>query len=37
MTGDGLMTQGLLNLSDAGKSLPKSQNAIYVFALPEKK
>ena len=37
MTGDGLMTQGLLNLSPEGKSLPKSQNAVYVFALPEKK
>ena len=35
MTGDGLMTQGLLNLSAEGKSLPKSQNAVYVFALPE--
>ena len=37
MTGDGLMTQGLLNLSAEGKSLPKSQNAVYVFALPDQK
>ena len=37
MTGDGLMTQGLLNLSPEGKSLPKSQNAVYVYALPDQK
>jgi outer membrane protein assembly factor BamB len=37
MTGDGLMTQGLLALSPEGKALPKSQNAVYVFALPDQK
>ena len=37
MTGDGLMTEGLLNLSPEGKSLPKSQNAVYVYALPDRR
>ncbi len=36
MTGDGLMTGGLLALTP-GLKLPKGENGVYVFALPEKK